>query len=149
MSNITKLPDGSAFFTSAILSDAEIAALPRNKRPLNHRISSEIYRAVFESIGSASMQWNPRPTGEFDSTGASNVAVELCLKIADEVERAQPLPVITGTGKPLTRKDVIDGLNEAYQGMLENDQRNDFSLTGYPDMVAILKHIEIHGIPPK
>jgi hypothetical protein len=87
MSEITKLPDGSAFFAATILSDEEIAALPISERPLNHRLSSEIYHTVWESIGQASMQWDPRPTGVFDSSGASKIAVGLCLKIAEELEK--------------------------------------------------------------
>lgn len=84
---IAKLTDGSGFFTATILSNDEIAALPSIKRPLSHRISSEIYHAVWQSIGEASMQWIPRPTGVFDSSGASKIAVELCLKIADEISK--------------------------------------------------------------
>lgn len=58
-----------------------------------------------------------------------------------------PLPAIPGA--PLIRQDIIDGLREAYQGMLDRDRRKDPTLTGYPDMVTILNHIEIHGLPPK
>jgi len=69
-------------------------ALPISKRPLNYRISPEIYQAVFESIGAASMCWNPRPSHEvFDSEGAAQIATNLCLKIADEVERVKPAEV--------------------------------------------------------
>lgn len=32
---------------------------------------------IFQSVGEASMQWSPRPTGEFDSTSASKVAHKL------------------------------------------------------------------------
>lgn len=91
---MTKLPDGSGCFTATIMSREEAMALPISKRPLNYRISSEIYHAVFESIGAASMCWNPRPSNEvFDSEGAAQIATNLCLKIADEVERVKPAEV--------------------------------------------------------
>lgn len=84
---ITQLPDGSAFFTSTVLSKEEAMALPLKERPLCFRISSEIYHAVFEAIGAASMCWKPRPGNEvFSSEEASKVAVDLCFKIANEIE---------------------------------------------------------------
>ena len=87
-SEITKLPDGSAFFTADIMSEAEAMALPLEKRPICYRISSEMYHAVYEAIGAASMCWNPRPSNEvFDSERASNLAMNLCFKIANEVEK--------------------------------------------------------------
>ena len=90
-----ELLDGSGCFTAKILSDDEISALPPNERPLirrissemYHGISSEMYHAVWQAIGEASMQWSPRPTGVFDSSGASKIATELCLKIAEELEK--------------------------------------------------------------
>ena len=86
-SPITKLPDGSAFFTATVMSKEEAMALPLKERPLCHRISSELYHAVFEAIGSASMCWNPRPSSEvFHSEEASKVAVDLCFKFANELE---------------------------------------------------------------
>lgn len=69
------------------MSKDEAMKLPVKDRPLNYRISSEIYHAVFEAIGEASMQWSPRPTGVFDSEGASRVAVKLCFKIAEDQEK--------------------------------------------------------------
>ena len=87
-SEITKLPDGSAFFTADIMSEAEAMALPLEKRPICYRISSEMYHAVYEAIGAASMCWNPRPSNEvFDSERASYLAINLCFKIANEVEK--------------------------------------------------------------
>jgi len=63
-------------------------ALPPKDRPLSHRISSEMYHAVFEAIGEASMCWNPKPSGEvFASEQAADVAVRLCFKIAEELEK--------------------------------------------------------------
>lgn len=74
--------------TAIIMSEAEAMALPQSKRPLCFRVPSAIYTAVFEAVGAASMCWNPRPSSEvFDTEQASNVAVELCFKIADELER--------------------------------------------------------------
>jgi hypothetical protein len=87
MSKVTKLPDGSAFCTATIMSKEEAMALPLKKRPLCFRISSELYHAVFESIGAASMCWLPRPGKEvFQSELASQIAVDLCFKIANEIE---------------------------------------------------------------
>ena len=83
---MTELPDGSGCFTATIMSHNEAMALPLKDRPLNHRISSEMYHAVFEAIGEASMCWNPIPTGVFASENASDVAVRLCFKIAEELE---------------------------------------------------------------
>lgn len=84
---ITKLPDGSAFFTATIMSKEEAMALPLNKRPLNYRISSDMYHAVFEAIGAASMCWQPLPGDQvFDSSRAEKIAVQLCFKIANELE---------------------------------------------------------------
>jgi hypothetical protein len=74
-------------FTATIMSREEAMALPLNKRPLCFRIPSEIYTAVFESIGAASLCWNPRPSNEvFDSELASKIAVDLCFKIAETLE---------------------------------------------------------------
>jgi len=88
MSNkITKLPDGSACFTATIMSKEEAMKLPPNKRPLCYRVPSNIYHDVFEAIGAASMYWKPRPSTEtFSCEEASNIAVNLLLKIADELE---------------------------------------------------------------
>ncbi len=87
-SPITKLPDGSAFFTADVMRKEKAMALPLKERPICFRISSEMFQAVFEAVGEASMCWNPRPGQEvFDSEHASKVAVDLCFKIADEVEK--------------------------------------------------------------
>lgn len=75
-------------FTATIMSKEEAMALPLKDRPICFRISSEMYHAVFEAIGEASMCWNPPPSKEvFHSEQASDVAVRLCFKIADEIER--------------------------------------------------------------
>lgn len=85
---MTELPDGSGCFTATIMSHDEAMTLPLKDRPLNHRISGEMYHAVFEAIGEASTCWNPRPSGEvFSSEEAADVAVRLCFKIAKETDR--------------------------------------------------------------
>ncbi len=85
---VTKLPDGSAFWTSDVMSKEEAMKLPINKRPLNYRISSDLYHAVFQAIGAASMCWKPRPSNEvFSSEEASEIAMSLLFKIADELEK--------------------------------------------------------------
>jgi hypothetical protein len=84
------LPDGSSFFTAEIMSKEEAMKLPVEKRPICFRISSEMYHAVFEAVGAASMCWNPRPSNEvFSSEEASKIAVDLCFKIAHEVEKVK------------------------------------------------------------
>jgi hypothetical protein len=90
-SPINKLPDGSAFFTATIMSREEAMKLQVKDRPICFRISSEMYHAVFEAIGAASMCWKPRPGAEvFSSEEASEIAVKLCFKIAEELEK-QPI----------------------------------------------------------
>ena len=87
-SEITKLPDGSAFFTATVLTKEEAMKLPPKERPLCFRIPNELYTAVFESIGEASMCWSPLPGDQvFASEKASDVAVKLCFKIADELDK--------------------------------------------------------------
>lgn len=74
--------------TAIIMSEEEAMALPQKERPLCYRVPSKIYHDVYEAIGAASMCWNPRPSTEvFHSEEASKVAVDLCFKIADELER--------------------------------------------------------------
>lgn len=74
--------------TAIIYSKEEVLAMPPEKRPLNFRLPSKIYTDVFEAVGAASLCWKPKPTNEvFDTEKASNVAVELCFKIASELER--------------------------------------------------------------
>ncbi len=85
----TVLPDGSAFFTATIMSKEEAMKLPIEKRPICYRISGELYTAVFEAIGAASMCWNPPPSQVFASEKASDIAVKLCFKIAEELENRE------------------------------------------------------------
>jgi hypothetical protein len=89
---MTKLPDGSGCFTATIMSKDEAMALPLKERPLNHRLSSEMYHDTFQAIGQASMCWQPRPGNQvFASEEAEKVAVDLCFKIANEVEKWRAL----------------------------------------------------------
>jgi hypothetical protein len=70
------------------MSREEAMKLPVGKRPICFRISSEMYHAVFEAIGAASMCWKPRPGKEvFASEEAAKIAVDLCFKIAEEIEQ--------------------------------------------------------------
>lgn len=69
------------------MTKEEALALPLKDRPLCFRISSEIYHKVFENIGAASLCWKPQPTEVFDADKASDLAIDLCLAIADEVEK--------------------------------------------------------------
>jgi hypothetical protein len=89
VSAVTKLPDGSGCFTATVMSKEEAMALPLKKRPICYRISSEMYIAVFEAIGSASMTFNADAGNKvFNSEAASKIAVDLCFKIAEEKEKA-------------------------------------------------------------
>jgi len=73
-------------FSATIMSKEEAMALPLKDRPICFRISSD--HAVFEAIGEASMCWDPPPGREvFETEKASDVAVRLCFKIANEIER--------------------------------------------------------------
>lgn len=74
--------------TSIIYSAEEIAAMPLKKRPISHRISNEMYMAVWKHVGAASMAWRPLPPRETcDAEACSQVAVELCFEIANEIEQ--------------------------------------------------------------
>jgi hypothetical protein len=87
MSKTTILPDGSGFSTATIMSKEEAMKLPLKDRPICLRISSEMYHGVFESVGAASMTFNKDAGNEvFNSEEASKIAVDLCFKIAKEVE---------------------------------------------------------------
>lgn len=81
------LPDGSACFTTTILSDEEVKLLPLKERPLNSRLSSSLYHAVFEAIGEASTTWTESCGNKvFNSEKAAQIATKLCFKIAEEIE---------------------------------------------------------------
>lgn len=82
-----ELPDGSGCFTSTVMSTDEAMKLPVKNRPLNYRISSDMYHSVFEAIGAASTTCKTEMGNEvFNSSLAEKIAVDLCFKIANEVE---------------------------------------------------------------
>jgi hypothetical protein len=57
---------------------------------LSERISEELFSAVHQAVGKASMCWEkPDNGGVFDYIQAGNIAFELCHKIADEIEAAR------------------------------------------------------------
>jgi len=108
---MTILPDGSAFSTATIMSEDEAMALPIKQRPLNYRISSDMYHDVFEAIGLASTTWNTGAGNEvFDSEAASNIAVDLCFKIANEVEKWRSLSVVEVCSMNPTVAEYIESL---------------------------------------
>jgi hypothetical protein len=79
--------------TVIIMTEEEALALPLEQRPICYRISSEVYTAIFEAIGAASMCWDPRLGDQvFNSDEAAKVAVNLCFKIAElsEANRIKP-----------------------------------------------------------
>jgi hypothetical protein len=110
---MTELPDGSGCCTATILSHEEAMALPLSKRPLNYRLPGDLYHAVFEAVGAASMCWDPRPSNQvFDSSAAEKVAMDLCFKIAAELDK-RPLQPEPGEGyRILDRGEAIRGSDE-------------------------------------
>ncbi len=92
---LTELPDGSGCCTATILSHEEAMALPLSKRPLNYRMPGDLYHAVWEAVGAASMCWDPRPDNcVFDNSAAEKVAMDLCFKIAEELDKQADLGLI-------------------------------------------------------
>lgn len=84
-------------------------ALPLKERPLNYRLDGEIYHAVFEAVGAASLCWNPRPSNQvFDTTEAERIAVELCFKIVNVLERGHSENDKVSDGGPLTHESKQD-----------------------------------------
>lgn len=53
---------------------------------------TELSRIVHEAVGHASMCWKERPTGEFDSTEAANVAEKLIKDIREVTMGGSPGP---------------------------------------------------------
>jgi hypothetical protein len=45
------------------------------------KLTSEITTAIFEALDGASMQWEPRPAGEFDSAACKKIGEDLIQKI--------------------------------------------------------------------
>ena len=120
---VTKLPDGSAFCTTTILSEAEAMALPVSQRPLNYRIPGDLYHATFDAVGAASMCWKPSPSFEvFDSEEASEVALKLCFKIAEALEK-KDVEIARLADESNSLSDQITDLNmeiKALKGRLED-----------------------------
>lgn len=58
-----------------------------------------------------------------------------------------PFPVVMG--RPITREEIIEGLRECHQTMVNLEREKDPTLKGYPDADAVLDYIEEHGLPPK
>ena len=77
-----------------------------------------------------------------------NGTEDTILQLLNHIRDMHP-PVRDSAGATLSRKDVIDGLRTCYDEMLARERLNDSSLTGYPDMEAMLDHIEKHGLEPK
>ena len=78
--------------TTIIMSKEEAMALPLNERPLCYRITNEMYMAVWDAIGEAVNCYDPKPDDKtFLAEKASDVAVKLCFKIANEIERTKSL----------------------------------------------------------
>ena len=97
---MTELPDGSGFCTAVVMTEEEAMSLPLKERPLCFRISAEMYDAVFEYIGEAAMCWDPPPDmTKFEPEKASNVALRLCFKIAEELEKMQEISRNNSTSK--------------------------------------------------
>lgn len=81
-------------YAVTILSKEEAMALPPSQRPLNYRITSDVYHRIFEDIGQASMCWEPRPSHEvFKADEAANIAADLCHFIADALDAARGTPL--------------------------------------------------------
>lgn len=66
--------------TATILSREEALALPLAERPLNYRLSSEMYHDIWAAIGDASTCGN-------DAERAGDIATKLCLRVAEELEK--------------------------------------------------------------
>jgi hypothetical protein len=77
-------------------------------------MGDKLRETVFQAIGQASMKWNPRPTGVFDSTEASKVADKLIFDIKslqeDELKLALAHQELEDFAK--FRKSLKEGLPE-------------------------------------
>ena len=71
--------------TTIIMSKEEAMALPLNKRPLCYRISNEMYLSVWDAVGQATGCGN---NTVHDAEKASDIAVKLMFKIAEEIEKS-------------------------------------------------------------
>ena len=55
--------------------------------PLNKRLPEELSSAIHQTVGYASLAWNPAPTGNFDLDRAGKADLNLCQFIADYLEQ--------------------------------------------------------------
>jgi hypothetical protein len=74
-------------FSAIVYTKEEARAMPPEKRPICYRIPEKIYTGIFEAVGAASLCWQPKPEGVFDTEQASKFATDLCFKVAEELER--------------------------------------------------------------
>jgi hypothetical protein len=68
----------------------------------------------------------------------------------DTPDKARPVgafPVIMG--EQMTREQIIEGLREMYNMLVQREKDWDGGFVGWPDLVTILDYIEEHGLPPK
>ena len=59
----------------------------------------------------------------------------------------KPLPIIRGC--PVTRDEVVEALQEAYDVSVKYEQRYHPGTTGFPDLKLVIDHICEHGLTPK
>jgi hypothetical protein len=56
------------------------------EKPLSERLPQPLFEALFQTTGFASMCWDPKPEGLFDSEAAARAANNLGQLIADALE---------------------------------------------------------------
>ena len=62
--------------------------MTNHMRPLNERLSEELFSAIHQAIGQASTCWsNLEGAGMYESNRASEIAFNLCHLVADEIEK--------------------------------------------------------------
>jgi hypothetical protein len=65
---------------------------------------------------------------------------------AEVTQQDAPLPTIMG--RQITRAEVIEGLRENLAAAMKFERLSDSTFRRWPDMDAIIEHIEKHGLPP-
>lgn len=76
--------------TMIVYTKEEALAMKPEDRPICFRIPGFLYTKVFESIGTASLCWTPRPNKEvFNPEEAEKVVLELLFEIAKAFEAAE------------------------------------------------------------
>jgi hypothetical protein len=53
------------------------------------------------------------------------------------------------TGTEITREEIFEGLWETVKAAEREERRKDPCFTRWPDLDAMIEHIEEHGLPPK